>query len=312
MGSPALAHFDMVDLRLFLYVVETSSVRRGAERACLSAPAASARIKHVEELIGTALFERTSKGMSLTTAGHAFLYHAKRMLSQLDELGRDMQAYTHGVKGHVRVAANPTVVAEYMPGVIRSYLDKHPDIRVDLRERFSAEIVRMVSTGTADFGVISGHVHLENLEVRECGFVRLALAVSTQHPLASRDRVTFAECLAYDQIGFQDVSPTYPFLNLMSASLRFPLTMRVQAASVDALCRMVEADIGIGVVPEPSARRFARSGGIKVLSLDDDLARFTLLICARSFDKLPPHSQEMVDMITGLHIGSGEMSALPR
>ncbi len=300
----SLKNFDMVDLRLFVYVVEASSIRRGADRACLSAPAASARIKHIEELLGTPLFERTSKGMTLTTAGHAFLYHARRMLMQLDELGRDIQAYTRGATGHLRVAANPTVVAEYMPGVIHDYLVKHPQIQVDLRERFSPEIVRFVSAGTADFGVVSGHVHTENLEVMECGFVRFALAVSTRHPLAARDSIAFAECMQYEHIVFQDVSPTHPFMNQMSTALRVPLAMRVQAANVDAMCRMVEANIGVGVVPEPSARRFARSGGIKVLSLEDEHARFTLLLCARNFAALPSHCQDMIDMVMALNISS--------
>src|SRR5690349_9888758 len=98
----SMTHFDMIDLRLFVHMVETNSIRRGAERACMSAPAASARIKHIEELVCTPLFERTKKGMTLTPPGHAFLYHARRLLMELDELGREMHMYTTGIKGYLR------------------------------------------------------------------------------------------------------------------------------------------------------------------------------------------------------------------
>jgi len=290
------SHLDMVDLRLLVHVAETRSVRRGAERTYLSAPAASSRLKHLEDMTDTALFERSSKGMSLTPAGTAFLFHARRMLAELEELGGELRAYASGIRGHLRVLANPTAIAEFLPQLLRPYLSAHSEVRIDLSERFSAEIVRAVSAGEADFGFIGGHVRTEGLELRDAGQVRLALLVPPEHPLAGRAAVDFAATLEYEHIGFREMSPTFPLLNQMAALHSKPLKVRAQATTVDTMCQLVQAGLGVGVVPEPAGRRHARGSNLRVIALADAHARFTLHVCARRFAALPAHAHELIEL----------------
>lgn len=88
------------------------------------------------------------------------------MLQQLEHLLGDLQEYARGVKGHVRVLANTTSITEFLPPVLRTYLATHPDVNVDLRERLSQDIVRAVSEGIADIGLIAGYVRTEGLQVQ--------------------------------------------------------------------------------------------------------------------------------------------------
>ena len=103
-------HFDLFDLKLFVYVADAHSLTRGAEKACISLAAASTRIKQMEEAVGGKLLHRSAQGVSLTAAGQAVLYHAKRVMQQMEHLRIDMQDFGKGIKGHVRVFANTTSI----------------------------------------------------------------------------------------------------------------------------------------------------------------------------------------------------------
>ena len=151
-------HFDLTDLRLLVHVAEANSLTRGAERSHLSLPAASTRIKNLEESVGAKLLYRTSQGVTLTPPGQAFVHHARLVLGQIEHLRGDMQEYARGIKGHLRVFANTTALGEFLPPVLRAYLLSHPDVNIDLRERLSHDIVRAVSEGQTDIGIVAGTV----------------------------------------------------------------------------------------------------------------------------------------------------------
>src|SRR5882762_9516249 len=111
----------MMDFRLFIQIAEANSLRKGADLAFLSAPAASARIANLEARTATKLLVRSSKGVTLTVAGQAFLHHAKLILDQVETLSGDLEAYANSVKGHLRIAANPMAIGDDM--TMRSHTD---------------------------------------------------------------------------------------------------------------------------------------------------------------------------------------------
>ncbi|ONZ89630.1 LysR family transcriptional regulator, partial [Burkholderia cenocepacia] len=168
--------FDLVDLKLFTHIAEANSLTRGAERAHLSVPAASTRIKHLEEQVGVKLLSRTSQGVTLTAPGETLLAHARRVLRQLEQLTGDLQEYASGVKGHVRVFANTTAMSEFLPGVLRHYLVDHPDVTIDMQERLSPDIVRAVQEGMIDIGIVAGDVRTDGLQAMPYRRDRLVLA----------------------------------------------------------------------------------------------------------------------------------------
>src|ERR1700722_286536 len=108
-------YFDLVDVRLFANIAETNSLTHGAEQSHVSVPAASARIKKIEDRLGAKLLYRSRRGVTLPPAGHTFLHHGRLVLRQLDHLWGDLQDYTQGVKGHIRIFANTTAISEFLP-----------------------------------------------------------------------------------------------------------------------------------------------------------------------------------------------------
>jgi DNA-binding transcriptional LysR family regulator len=290
-------HFDLVDLRLMVRVAEANSLTRGAEGSHISLPSASTRIKNLEESIGTKLLYRTSQGVTLTPPGQAFVHHARLVLGQIESLRGDMQEYAKGVKGHLRIFANTTALGEFLPPVLRAYLLSHPDVNIDLKERLSHDIVRAVTEGQTDIGIVAGHVRTENLEVIPYRQDRLALVVPEGHALAQTESIDFEQTLGLDHIGLQESSAIHAFLRQVCDGLHRRLPLRIQVGNFEAACRMIEANVGVGILPESAARRHAQTMAIRIVRLNDEWSLRALLICMRKLDALPGFARDLVDLL---------------
>jgi DNA-binding transcriptional LysR family regulator len=290
-------HFDLVDMRLMVHVAAANSLTKGAEASHISLPAASTRIKNLEESIGTKLLYRTSQGVTLTPPGQAFVHHARTVLGQIEHLRGDLQEYAKGVKGHLRVFANTTALGEFLPPVLRNYLLSHPDVNIDLRERLSHDIIRAVTEGQTDIGIVAGMERTENLQTIPYRRDRLVLVVPEAHAMARETRVAFADTLEHDHIGLHESSAIHGFLRQVCDQLHRPLKLRIQVGNFEAACRMIEASVGLGVLPESAARRHALTMAITIVPLSDAWAIRAMQICVRNLDALPTFARELVDLL---------------
>ena len=288
-------HFDLVDLSLFRHVVEAGSITHGAERAHLALAAASTRIRSMEDELGAKLLIRSRLGVTPTPAGCTLLGHARAMLLQAERLREDLGAFAHGLGGAIRILSNTNALTEFLPDALGAFLARHPNISIDLEEKLSDEIVGLVAEGAADLGIVAGTVDTARLETHAFRQDRFVVVVGRGHPLAARQRITFAEVLAYDMVGLDRASALQRFLADKAARAGRPLRLRVQLRSFDAVCRMVEAGVGIGIVPETTARRAERTSCLQPLDLDDDWATRDLTICLRAYAGLSAAAQLLVD-----------------
>ena len=290
-------HFDFVDLRLIVNIADTKNLARAAERSHLSAPAASNRIKNLEEQLGFKLLYRTSQGMTPTPAGDAFVHHARLVLERVEHLAGDMQEYGEGIKGHVRIWANTTAISEFLPTVLSHFLRDHPDVNIDLREVLSGEIVKGVADSATDIGIVAGNVHAEHLEMLPYRDDRLILVTSKDHALARERSVDFAQTLDDNFIGLPTSSAIHAFVMGAADTLGVRLKLRIQVGNFEAMCRLVEANVGIGILPESAARRQAKTSDIHLVHLNDKWALRDLKICLRSLDLLPSFARDLVALI---------------
>lgn len=297
-GLPRRAiHFDLLDLRLMVRIADAKSLTRAAEQVHISLPAASNRIKQLEESVGSRLINRTSKGLTLTVPGQAMIKHARLILDQIDQLSGEMVDFTEGVSGRVRIMASTTAISEFLPSVIERYLATHPGTSIDLKERLSSDIVRAVSEGVTDVGVILGNVGTAGLEVLAYRADHMVLAVPAGHPLAERPTVSFADALCYDHVGLSQSSTLNIFLQEQAELLGRRINLRAQVGNFEALCQMVQARIGVGVLTYLPAVRYARSMNIRIVELEDEWTSRPQYICVRSMDELPPFARVFVEML---------------
>lgn len=290
-------HFDLTDLQLIVNIGDASSLTRGAEKSHLSLPAASNRVKNLEEHFGTRLFHRNSQGVTLTPSGDAFLRHARLVLRQIEHLRGDIHEYARGIKGQVRMMANTTAMTEFMPGVLSRYLAAHPDVTVELRERLSYLIVKAVSEGSADIGIVAGRPAASDLEFLPYQEDRLVLVTPENHPLGALDEVSFADTMSYEYVGLSEWSAIHAFLIQAANSIGHPFRFRVEVSNFETVCRMIEQGVGIGVVPERAAQRYAQRLNIKLVRLADEWAERKLHVCVRHLEQLPSFARELVNML---------------
>jgi DNA-binding transcriptional LysR family regulator len=287
--------FDLADLSLFRHVVEAGSITHGAERAHLALAAASTRIRNMEEVLGIALLTRGRQGVTPTQAGRTLLQHARVILRQTERLHEDLGAYSGGLAGQIRVLSNTNALTEFLPEALSSFLAAHPTVSVDLEERLSDEIVGLIAEGVADLGVVAGTVDAGSLETYPFRRDRFVLVVARDHPLAKRTRIDFEEVLEHDFVGLDRSSAIQRFLATKAVRIGRPLRLRVQLRSFDAVCRLVECKVGIGIVPETTARRVSKTMAIKPVTLSDPWAVRDLTICIRSLGELPLYARQLVE-----------------
>jgi DNA-binding transcriptional LysR family regulator len=290
--------FDFTDLNLFRHIVEAGSITHGAERAHLALAAASTRIRKLELAFGTALLTRGRQGVTPTKAGRTLLQHARGILAQSERLQEDLSPYARGLAGQVRVLSNTNALTEFLPETLSSFLTQYPDISVDIEERLSDEIVGLIAEGSGDIGIVAGTVDFGGLQTFPFRSDRFVLVVGKQHPLAGRERIGFAEVLEYDMVGLDRASAIQRFLAERASRIGRAIRLRVQLRSFDAICRLVECNVGVGIVPESTVRR-SHSMAIDAVQLTDAWALRELTICVRDVKALPPYARQLVDHLRG-------------
>lgn len=287
--------FDLTDLSLFRHVVEAGSITHGAERAHLALAAASTRIRNMEKSLGAPLLLRTRAGVIPTPAGRTLLQHARSLLAQAERLKEDLGAYTGGLTGQIRVLSNTNALTEFLPEALGAFLAQHPQVSIDLEERLSDEIVGLIAEGVGDIGIVAGTVDTGQLETYPFRSDRFVLVVSQGHALASRESIAFSEVLEHDFVGLDRASALQRFLSGKASRIGKPLRLRVQLRSFDAVCRMVEAGVGVGIVPETTAQRAARTMAIGIVALEDPWAARDLTLCIRSLRDLAPSARQLAE-----------------
>ncbi|KAA0020567.1 LysR family transcriptional regulator [Salinicola corii] len=294
-------HFDLADLRIFVHVAEAKSLTAGALRAHLSTAAVSARVKSLEAQLESRLFYRSSQGVELTPAGKRLLQHAHLILRQVERVKSEFSGYASDAAGHLRIFANTTAVIEFMPEVLADFLAARPGITVDLQERMTSDIVRGVLDGTADMGILGIMVGVEvpsRLKTLPFSRDRLVLATPLDHPLASRREITYEDALDYPHVTLHEGSTLFHYLERKALELGKPLPVRIQVFGFESACRMIEAGVGVGILPESCALRYRDHMRLSVRHLSDAWAYRERSILIRDDHILPGFGQELLDIIT--------------
>src|SRR6185312_4014739 len=247
---PMNLRFDLKTLQLFLSVVELQNLTKAAEREHIATSAISKRISDLELALGATLLHRQARGVEPTAAGLALATHARTVISSIERLTGELADYSNGSKGHVRITANRSSVITGLPEDIRTFIDTHPDVKIDLQEDNSPTVLRNVLDGRADIGVFTlGHTEQLGLETFEYRRDQLIVIAPESHPLSACSSLRFAELLEYDIVNLQSVTAWDDLLNRAAARAGAHLRVRYRVASFEVACRLVAAGLGVAMAP---------------------------------------------------------------
>ena len=242
-------NFDLADLRAFLSVVDLGSFRAAADNLHLSQSAVSRRVDKLEEALGVELFVRTTRRIELTTIGRTFVHKARSVMHEFESALVGIADFAERISGVVTVACVPSAVGHFLPGVIRRFHALHPRIRVRLIDESSAELLLAVANGEADLGLTYIGTQEPDIEFEPLLEDRFVVACTSDHPLARHKRVSWSEIARHDFISLAQGSGNRFLLDQALAHVERKPDWFCEVQHVPALVSLVEAGLGIGIVP---------------------------------------------------------------
>lgn len=289
-----LARFDLVSIRLAVACAQGGSLTAAARQMHLALAAASRRVRELEDAIGQPLFERHARGLTPTAAGRVVAKHGLALLQTMDQLGGELADLQQGVARHIRLCASTAGLTQFLPPLLTRYSQAHPQVRVDLEELVSDEVVAQLRDGRADVGVFVQGPDTAGLNTRDFRQDELVLVLPAGHALARRRRVRLAEVLDHEFVGTHPGSAINAALARGAAEAGRPLKLRMQVTGFDALCLMVAAGLGLGVMPRGSALIYRSALGLRTLTLAEPWAQRRLMLCVRAQGELPGVARHLV------------------
>jgi len=285
---------DISSLALFIRVAELKSITKAAQAGHIALAALSRRIAQLEDQFGVQLLHRSARGVELTPAGAALLFHARQMMAKVDAMRAEISDYSKGAKGLVRIQANASALAQYLPGDLASFALAHAAIKLALEEERSSAIVDAVRSGATDVGIVMEGAEAAGLQLFDYRTDTLCAVVPRRHPVRAR-ALAFAKLLDHDFVGLESNTVISRLMLDEARRAGKPLRLRVQVKSFDVLARMVQAGLGIGVLPEAATAAFARPMGLRLISLTDAWATRRMYVCVRQYASLPAPARQLVD-----------------
>jgi DNA-binding transcriptional LysR family regulator len=289
---------DFVSLRLVASVVEHGNIAQASRINNIAASAISKRISNLEDSLGVPLIHRLRDGVKPTSAGEVLYRHVQGVNQMMGSLHAEMSDFTKGERGRIRLWANTSSVIQFLPEDLKVYLDQRPEVRIELREANTAPILEAIRDGRADLGIFSGLIGETDVEHRVYRRDTLMLVVPKSHPLAGQKRVSLTEAAQFDHVGLQPGSSLQGRILEEARLLDIEIRMRVHVFSFDGIRGMVEAGLGVAILPQGAVLPYLDSHGLAAIELDEPWATRTLYLGFKDYRELPIIVRQLISTLS--------------
>lgn len=288
---------DFFDLQLFLNIVDTGSLTKGAERSSISLQAASERIKKLEQHYATTLFIRHASGVKLTIAGQTFAEQALLLVQQRKQLEQAMSPYAEGLTAQMSLWCNSSAQSEYLPALLPQYLVENPHVQIDLQEAESNDIIQAIEKGSAKLGLISSFFNSQQLQTLNFFDDPLVLICPTDHPLKIHTELKLIDSLNYPFVGLMQYHSLQQSIETQAKLLNCAIQYRLRLPNFTAIAQVVANGVGIAIMPKRAAQRLSPQYAFHQIELIGEWAKRQLLLAAQNFDELPTTYQHFAQFL---------------
>ena len=259
---------ELAQLEAFIQVAHHRSFSRAAESLFLTQPSVTARIQSLEREIGERLFERTGRSVTLTDAGHAFMPHAQRALTAVQEGTDAIEAVRHGDVGSIRIGASSSIATYVLPAILKKFREDRPRVHVHLSTGQTEEVIEAMLNGETHLAVtrFAQHPEVESLHLYNDD---LTLVVAPGHPFAKKRSVTIAEAGREPFLFFERGSSYHSLIYSMFLRAGVVPESVMELDSMETTKHMVEAGLGVAILPEVSITRERVTGTLVAVDLRD-------------------------------------------
>jgi DNA-binding transcriptional LysR family regulator len=293
---------DTLGVQAFIAIADHGAFHSGAQSLHITQTALSRRIQNLEAFLGVRLFERTTRTVSLTPIGQAFLPQARRLLTDLAMALVEIRETGKSLRGDVTIACVPTVGVYYLPRIVQQYAACHPDNRIRILDHASSDVAAAVLRREAEFGINMQGPHepgLTNIPVMKDRFV---LVCRDDHPLSRRRRLSWKQLEPHALILSGAESGNRPLLDLTLEKRDIRLRSFYEVQRSSTAVGMVAEGCGAAVVPELAMQKGAYPR-IRVIPLIDPVVSRTLVLLSRKTGQFTPAAQALYDLIRRRHSG---------
>ncbi|CUS48668.1 MAG: transcriptional activator of cys regulon CysB [Idiomarinaceae bacterium HL-53] len=241
-------------LQQLRYIVEVLNnnlnVSATAEHLYTSQPGISKQVRMLEDELGVQIFGRSGKHLThVTPAGEQIIAIAQTILGQVDAIKSVAAEHTHPRKGKLNVATTHTQARYALPQVIKSFIEKYPDVSLHMHQGSPTQISEAAAKGTADFAIATEALHLyEDLIMLPCYHWNRSLLVPKGHPLTKLTQVSIQDLAAYSIVtyvyGFTGRSQLDEAFNKARLEPKIVFT----ATDADVIKTYVRMGLGVGVL----------------------------------------------------------------
>jgi len=242
-------NISLRQLRTFLAVAKHHSFSRAGDAIGLSQPAVSHALRELEGELGLKLFDRTTREVTLTEAGHGLAGSLERLLDELEECLTETRQLGETRQGRVRVAASPTISANLMPACIARAAERYPKLSLMLRDQVQQLVLASVRNGEVDFGVIIDPLGADDLVCETILQEPFCLVCRADHRFAAADTVAWTELAGEPLVLLDYASGSRPLIDRAMAEQGVKAQVAQELGHSTTVYRMVEAGIGISVLP---------------------------------------------------------------
>lgn len=241
-------NLDLRQLRAFVTVVQTGSFSTAARTLGISQSAVSQAIRQLEEELSVRLLDRTTRSLQLSKVGADFLPGIQRLLADLDHQLQDLQDLREHRRGHVTMACVPSVALRLMPDVLANFKGEHPLVNVTIKEVSRNQIISFLRSGDVELGIANVPGEDPDFDAKLLFTDSFALVMRRDHPLASRDSVTWEDGAA---AGLIAMAPGTGIRLETDRAIPHPGKSGplYEAEHPATLLAMVEAGVGIAPLP---------------------------------------------------------------
>ena len=275
--------YNLITLDLFLCASKYKSLVKAAKEKNLVVSAVSKRILDLEKSVGVNLFYRKKTGVELTPAGLEMQKHCTKIFNSINIMDESIKEYSLVSSGIVRVTANLSSITQFLPEDLATFSKKFPKIKINLKEKTSSEIISSVKESLSDIGIFSEHVeNTERLRIVDYKNDTLVLVVPEYHPLVSKLTVKIKDFIKFEMVGLEKGSSLQAMIDKQVQKQNLKIKKKLETVSFEGIRGMVEAGLGIAVLPTGAIKPYLKSSKLKTIKIDENWAKRSIKIAIKN------------------------------
>lgn len=283
-------------LRYFVAVAEQRHFTKAARDLGVAQPSVSKQIRLLEEELGTTLFHRTPRNLTLSPAGEAFLPWARQVLTDLGAAVDEARELAGLRRGRISVGATPSITTAILPDAFARFHAAYPGIDLKLHEAGSRDLVRELASGGLDLALVILPVTHRSLETVPLLREELVVAVAAGHPLADRKRVALGDLREVPLVMFREGYDLRQTTIAACGAAGFAPRFAVEGGEMDGVLRLTAAGVGVAIVPSMVVEK---GGPLRAVRIAPALTR-TAAFAYRRDRRVSRATQELMSMVTAL------------